>query len=143
MARQRRRDRNCREVVVGERGMADMARKEDRLVALTRYQQLAVAEMARSQIGVNDDTVEPIRQGRQLAMGEAETPVFGVIGGAIGNPVGLIGQGMEMGAQLGERHCRVYWLAVLDDVEVVGREVHDARAILTRDVSVPDIPLTR
>src|SRR6516225_7235310 len=76
-------------------------------------------------------------------MGEAETPVFRVIGGAIGNPVRLIGQGMEMGTQRGERHCRIYWLTVLDDVEVVGREVYDARAILTRDVSVSDIPLTR
>src|SRR5262249_49703327 len=51
MPRQHRRDRDPREVVVGERGVADMTGKQDRVVALARYQQLAIAEVTERQIG--------------------------------------------------------------------------------------------
>ena len=42
---QHRRDRDPRKIVVGERGVADMARKEDRVVGLARDQQFAIAEV--------------------------------------------------------------------------------------------------
>src|SRR5260370_32834976 len=48
---------------------------------------------------------------------------------------------MEMRAQLGERHDRIYWLAVLEDVKVVGREIDNARAVNAGNVSFPDVPL--
>jgi aminopeptidase-like protein len=60
----RRRYRDAREVVVSERGMADMAGKQDRVVGLPLYRQLAVTEMAGRQIGVDDDPIEPVRQTR-------------------------------------------------------------------------------
>ena len=53
-----------------------------------------------------------------------KTPVVGVIGvHRVSSPADRVG--MEMEAQLGERHDGIYRLAVLDYVEVVGREIHD------------------
>ena len=50
---------------------------------------------------------------------------------------------MEMGTQLRQRHYRIDWLAVLDDVEVAGRKIHYAGAILVRNISVANVPLAR
>src|SRR5215813_4205220 len=74
-------------------------------------------------------------------MGETKTPVFGVVGGTIGNPFRTIGQRVEMPAQLGKRHDCIDWQTVLDDVEVVCREIHNTRAVRARDVSIADVPL--
>src|SRR5215475_8480293 len=76
-------------------------------------------------------------------MGETKTPVFGVVGGTIGYPFRMIGQRVEMPAQLGKRHDRIDWRTVLDDVEVVCCEVHNTRAVRARDVSIADLPLAR
>jgi hypothetical protein len=76
-------------------------------------------------------------------MGETKTPIFAIIRCAIRNPVRLIGQAVEMRVQLGKRHDRIDWQAVLDNVEVVGPEMHDARAVLARDISIADVPLAR
>ena len=76
-------------------------------------------------------------------MGETKTPIFAIIRCAIRNPLRLIGQGVEMRAQLGKRHDRIDWPAVLDNVEVVGPEIHDARTVLARDISIADVPLGR
>ncbi len=53
----------------------------------------------------------------------------------------MIGQGMEVRTQFGKQHKRIDRPAVLDNVEVAGREIHDLGAIWARDISVPNIPL--
>ena len=99
--------------------------------------------MTGRQIRIDDDPIKPVGQTRHLAMGETKTPVFSVIGGPIRYPVRLIGQGVEMRAQLGERHDRIDWRAVLDDVEIAVRKVHNMPAVGARDVGVTDVPLAR
>jgi hypothetical protein len=48
---------------------------------------------------------------------------------------------MEMGAQLRERHNRIDCPAVLDNVEVVGCKIDNARAVRARDIGGSDVPL--
>ena len=119
IARQHRRNGNAREIVIGKRGVADMAGEEDCVLGLTWDQQLAIGEMARRQIGVDDHTVALVTQARHLAVGEAEAPVFRVIGSAVWNPVRLIGQSIKMRLQIRKRHSCIDWPTVLDDMEVV------------------------
>src|SRR5215471_17137523 len=76
-------------------------------------------------------------------MGETKTPVFGVVGGTIGYPLRTIGQRVEMPARLGKRHDCIDWRTILDDVEVVCREIHNTRAVRARDITVADVPLAR
>jgi hypothetical protein len=48
---------------------------------------------------------------------------------------------MEMRAQFGERHDRIYRLAVLEDMKVVGGKINNARAVKASNVSLPYVPL--
>src|SRR6516165_8411708 len=48
-----------------------------------------------------------------------------------------------MGAQFGERHDRIDRRTVLDDVEIVGRKVHNTSAVIARDIRIPDVPFGR
>ncbi len=91
MTGQHRRHRDPRKIVVGKRRVADMAGKENRIIGFTGDQQLAIAQMTGRKIGVDDHAVTLVVQARHLAMGEAKAPIFRVIGGAVGNPVRLIG----------------------------------------------------
>src|ERR1700761_1790500 len=104
IACQHRRDSNGREVVIGKRGMTDVAGDQDSVVSLTRDQQLAIAEMARRQIGVYNHTIGLVTQARHLTMGEAESPVLRIIGSAVRNPVRLIRHTIKMRSQVRQRH---------------------------------------
>ncbi len=59
---------------------------------------------------------------------EAEAPVLAVVGRAVRDPVGLVGQRVKMRPQLRERHARAHGHAVVDDVQVGAPEVDDALA---------------
>jgi hypothetical protein len=76
-----------------------MAAKQDCVAALSRNQQLSIAEMTGRQIGVDDDPITPVSQTQKLIMGKTKAPVLGVIGGTIGYPFWSIGQRMEMRAR--------------------------------------------
>src|ERR1700741_5455518 len=61
MLGQHRRDNDPRQIIVGERGVTDVAGKEDRLFTFSRDYQLAIGQMPRSQIGIDYDSVKLIR----------------------------------------------------------------------------------
>ena len=110
-------DHDPREVVVGERGVADVGRDEHLSLTLTLDLALGEGEVSGLETRVDDDLVLTRLEIEQLSVGEAETPGALVIGGAIGDQVGLVGQRMQVLTQLLERQPRPHGLAVGDDVE--------------------------
>ena len=91
------RDRDPREVVVGELRMADVARDEDLFGGLPRQQALAPGHRAVLERGVDEDLVLAARQGFEESMGQAEAPGFLVVGGAVRDQVRLFRQAVQVG----------------------------------------------
>ena len=96
VARQLDGDGDAREVVVAEGRMADVGGDQDLLVALALDPELAVAERARSEARVDADLVARLGQRVALALREAEAPGVVVVGGAVGNPVRVLGERVQV-----------------------------------------------
>ena len=80
-----RRDRDAREVVVGQRRVAHVGRDQDFVLALPLEPHLAVGEVTGLERRVDDHVVLPRLQLEQLAMGQAEPPGAVVVGGPVGH----------------------------------------------------------
>ena len=141
MAGEKRRDRDAREVVIAERRVAHVSRDEHLVGPPPRKHELSVGEAPRLEGGVDADLILALRQRVELALGEAEPPALVVVGGAVGDPVRLIGQGVKMGAQILQGQSLADGNAVADDVQVRPPEVHHAFAAGVLDPGVPDVPL--
>ncbi len=138
---QRHGDRDPRQVVVRERGVAAMARDQDLLVRPAADDAFAVRQAAGREARVDADLVLAFRERLELPVRQAEPPVLLVVRGPVRNPVGPIRQRMEPRPQLLERQPRPDGNAVVDHVEVAALEVHHPPAVLVLDVRVPDVPL--
>ena len=140
---QKRQQREPRAVVVGERRVADVRREQELLVRRAAVQILAVGEAAGVEARVNHHLVQAVGQRREPVVGHAEAPGLGVVGGPIGNQIGLVGQREDMLLQLVQRQRRTHRPTVVQDVQVAAAEVDHplARGIL--DVRVADGPLRR
>ena len=64
-------------------------------------------------------------------MAQAKAPLFLVIGGAVGNPVWVLGQGGQVRAQLRQSHTLVHGAAVVQHVQVGGFEVNHPLTFVT------------
>ena len=141
LAREHRRDRDPGEVVVGERGVADVGRDEDLARALALDLELRVGEVAGLERGVDDHLVVARLELSQLVVRQAEAPGAVVVGGAIRDQVRVVGKRVQALAQGVERQRRADGLAVGDDVEGRIGNVDDAGAVGGRDVGVAQVPL--
>ena len=103
----------------------------------------AVGDGAVLQRRVDDDLVFVWHKTLQLPVREAKAPGFGVVACAIGNPVGTLGEGVEPGEELGERHPCVHRCAVIHNMQIVLLKVDHAAAGGILDVSVADVPFLR
>jgi hypothetical protein len=79
----------------------------------------------------------------QLAVRQAKAPGFLVVGSAIGDQVRLIGKGVQVGPQLGQRHLRSHRDAVIHHVQVVAAEINDAFAGRILHIGIADVPFAR
>jgi hypothetical protein len=146
VARQERRHDQAREVVVGQRRVAHVSRDEDLVLQRPRQHQLAVGQAAGRERRIDDDLVLDIfRPGHrvQRALRETEAPRLVVVRRAVRDPVGPLGQRVQVRAQLGQRHALAHGRAVVDDVEVRGAEVYYAPAARVGDPGVAHVPLAR
>ena len=76
-------------------------------------------------------------------MAHAEAPALGVVGGAVGDAVGLVGQAEDVAAELGERHAAADGGAVVQDVQVAVGEVEDHAAVRVLDPGLAHRPFPR
>jgi hypothetical protein len=123
--------------------VADVAADQDLVGGLALDQVLAVGEVAVGQGGVDADLVVALGQAVDQALAGAEAPALGVVGGSVGHPVGVVGQGEQVPLELGQGHGRPHRHAVADQVEVAGLEVDHPLAGGVRHPGVADVPLAR
>ena len=96
------------------------------------------------QAGVNAHFVCFIlAQRRQLRVAQTKPPRRSVVGGAIRNPVRVIGQTEEMRTEFGQCHRGVYWHAVIDHMQVGLTEIDEALATGVFDEGIADMPFLR
>ena len=129
------------QVVVDEGRVAHVGGDDHLLVRLPGDKQLAVEKFPRLQRGVDDDVVLALGEAVELSRGEAEAPVAAVVRRPVRNPVGVVGQGVQVRAELVERHPRPRRGAVAHQMQVVIREVHDAATVPIGDPGSADVPL--
>ena len=86
---------------------------------------LSVSESSVAQRRVDHDFVFCVGKTFELPVRQTEAPGLFIIRGAIGNPVGVLGERMEMGTKFAERHAPVYRPAVVDNVQVINSKVDD------------------
>ena len=142
---ERRRHGDRRGVVVGERWVARVRREQHLAVGLARDHDLAVAQRARHVLGVDDDLDRAVladggRQRVEAVLGQAEAPRRRVVRRPVRDQVGLVGEGVEVGPELGQRHRPADRRRVLDEVERAGGPVGPAAAA-GGDVGLGHAPL--
>ncbi len=141
--RQEHRHRDARQVVVGQRRVADVAGDDHLVGDLPGDDVLGVGEVAVRERGVDAHLVVALGQPVQGLLGQAEPPVGRVVAGAVRHPGGVVRQGVQVSAQLGQRHGRRHRHAVAEHVQAGRGEVDDPAAGGVGDVRVPDVPLLR
>ena len=121
--------------------MAGVAVDQDFLTRLARRHALRVAEASVLESGIDPHFVGVVGQGATLPIREAEAPCLVVVGGPVGNELGSLGQGVQVGPERREGHGRVHRYAVATDVEGVTPEVHHPLAAGVLHEGVTDVPL--
>ena len=121
--------------------MADVGGQEHLARRGAGNDELAVGEGAVLELAVDHDPVQAVLQALPLRVREAEAPALLVVGGDVGDRVGLALERVEVLLQLGERQGGVDGDRVADDVQVVLLEVDDPVAVLVEDVGIADVPL--
>ena len=91
-------------------------------------------EAAGEELGIDDHLVLALGQRLDQPVGEAEAPLLLVVAGAVGNQVGLVGQGEEVPSQLLEPDPAAERGAVVEQLQVVPGGVGDPPAVGRRDV---------
>lgn len=123
--------------------MADIGRQEDFVFRFTRHDQFAIVQQARAKVGVDDNTVSAGPKRLALPLGNAEAPSPAVIGGHIGNGIGLVGQRIEVRLQFVTFQPDIGRLGISDEVKIVLSKIHDPVAVTVEDIGIPDRPFVR
>src|SRR5262245_56947927 len=124
--------------------MAYVARQENFVLQDAGQIAFSVRQRPVLQRGVDAHLVGFIlAQCRQLRVAQTKPPRRGVVGGAIRNPVGIIGQTEEMRTELVQRHGSMHWHAVADHVQVGLMEIDEALTTNVLDEGIADMPFLR
>ncbi len=89
-------------IVIRQRGVANVREDDDLLGYATRQKALRVGEAPGLQIGVDAHLVVAFRKLEQVAMAQAESPVPAVVAGPVGDPVGRVGEAVQVRPQRGQ-----------------------------------------
>ena len=138
-----RRERDARQVVVGDGWVAAVTRDEDLGLGLAGQVTLPVRQAPRLEGGVDPHGVLAVLERLELLVLHAESPRLRVVGRAVRDEVRLVGERVDVLLQLGQGHACVDRHAVAHDVEVAVREVDDAAPTGILDVGVSDVPFLR
>ena len=91
---------------------------------------LTVGQVTVGEAGVDPDLVLALGQPLQHVVAQAETPVLRVVGGAVGDEVGLLGQCVQMRAQFVQRHRGRYRHAVAHHVQGLGPDLMQVERVV-------------
>src|SRR5690606_7954773 len=94
VTRQERPGGHSREIVIGQGRMAGVAPDQDLVLRVSRHHMLSIGEGAVPEGRVDENFIFSLRKGLQFRVGQAESPRFVVIGGAVGDPFRMAGKGM-------------------------------------------------
>ena len=128
-------------LIVGHRGVAEVGGEEYLLVGLARHDEFAVGERTVGEGAVDADLVLRVCQLLLLTLRHAESPAFLVIRGDVGNPVGLLGLGVDMFQQFLAAHHLMNRHGVAKHMEVAVAEVDNGFTIFPTYPTASDIPL--
>src|SRR5262245_53217978 len=120
--------------------MTDVREEQELLLARAANHALAVAETPGRQGAVDAYVVAPVPQSVEGALREAEAPALLVITRAVGNPVGMLGQRVQMRPELRQAERGLYRRAVTHHVQRVGAEIDHALAARVLDPRLADVP---
>ena len=121
--------------------MTEVGGEEYLFVRLTGDHQLTIGEMSRGEGTVNAYLVCIICQLFLLMLRHTEAPTLLVIGGDLGDPVGLFRLGVDMLQEFFTTDLCVDGQGIAQHMEVTVLEVDDGLSLQVLNPTAPDIPL--
>ena len=143
MPGERRQQHDPREVVVAERGVADVGREQDLVLGLARQEAFRVGDDAVLERGVDHGLVLAVLERLELPVRQAETPVLVVVRGSVRRHVRALRVGEEVLPELAQGQPLADGDAVAENVQVRVREVDDPLPVGPGEPRFPDVPLPR
>src|SRR5581483_5320406 len=123
--------------------MAGMTGDQDFLGRPPSDVALTIGEISVLQARIDADLVFILLESQQLVVRKAETPAFLVVGCTVRNPVGVLGDGVQLRLEFAERHRRAHRNAVTHDLQVALLEVYDPPPAGLCNIGISNIPLLR
>ncbi len=121
--------------------MANMGGDENLFLRCTGEHQLGIRQGPVLEGRIDANFVGARRKTIERLLRQAESPSLIVVRGAVGHPMGSIGQGVQPGPELVERKGRSHRDAVVDYVQVRSSKIHHALPRCVLDPGIPDVPL--
>ena len=121
--------------------MAEVGREEQFILGLTRNDQFTIGQTPRLERAVDTDLIGLVGQLLFLPLRHAEAPTLLIIGGDIGNPVGLVGLCIDMLEQFFPTHRLVDGQGITQHMEVALTEIDDRLAFHRTNPAATDVPL--
>ena len=118
-----------------------MARNQHLVGRLAGQVQLAIRQSTRLQRRVDAYLVFTLLEREQLVVADAKSPGLSVVRGAIGDPVRLLRQCVQMRPEFIQGQTAMERHTIVDYVQVVTPEVDDAFPVPVLDIGVANIPL--
>ena len=138
-----REDGDAGAVVVCQRRVAHVRGEQELPPGPSRDDVLAVAHVADAVFGRDPDLVGGVGQPLDVTVAHAEPPVVGEVRRAVGDPVRLVGQAVDVLAKLAQRQAAVHRDAVVHHVEVAVCGVEDHPAVGVPDPRLAEPPFAR
>src|ERR1700681_3083398 len=120
-----------------------MGEKQHLVPGAARHYALRVAEGSWGERTVDHDFISARPQTGQLAMAQAKAPLTVVVAGPIGDPVLVRRDGVQPGLELLEPKGGTHWLGVIEDMQIVGLEIHYPATVRVCHPGILDIPFER
>ena len=134
---------DAREVVVGERRVADVRAEQELVVAPTGNHDLARGQRSCLERRVDDDVVVAVGKPFELPAAHAEPPLLLPVRRTEGDELRVVAVGVDVGAELLERDDGVDRRAVAEHVQRGVGGVHDPGSVRSVDPGAAEVPLTR
>ena len=121
--------------------MTEIGGEEDLVVSVTREDQFTIGEMPRGEGAVDVYLIFRVSQLFLLTLRHTEAPALLIIGGHIGNPVGLFRLGIDVLQEFLPTDLRMDGQRIAQDMEVAVLEIDDGMSLEVFDPTTPDVPL--